>query len=220
MNHEMIMKTLTSVLTCATVLLPLLTACSTDVASVAPVQAISVCLQPVGEDPETAEMSRRIAAFSHEERMTLARALIETHDWGTWGQHAKLRATFGDEELGNPLVNENIVKKLRLPADASPALREVVQVQLKEQENNWLTFLPFLDLVTDDYLPEHPQDARAWQFLSFMLYISDGEVNYASCICEHIRDKGLNQYIEGQRLLLRDEHWHGCRVQNCPLCNE
>ena len=203
----------------AAALLPLFSACSSERATPAPVQPLPLVVLTPGE-PFITAVERKLGALSHEERITLAKALIATHDWGTWAQHSKLRATFGDEDLGNPLVNENIIKKLRLPADASPALREAVQAQLADKDECWFSFCGFIELVTDDYLPAHPQDARAWQFLSFIQYLSDGEVDYASCICGQIRAKGLDQYTEGQRILHRHEHWHGCGVKDCPLCGE
>ena len=160
------------------------------------------------------ELERKLAALPQAERVALAKALIATRDWGSWAQHERLRARLragGAEDA--VAVNRHIVSRLRLPADASPALREVVELQLHCEVWNWASFLDFVSTVTDDYLPQHPDDRRAWQFLSFMQYFSDGEYNYASTICGRIRAKGLDRYTEGQRILHREKPLERLRAE-------
>ncbi len=160
-----------------------------------------------------------LSALSHPERLMLARALINTHDWGSWQQHDKLAQTFlQDSEAGNPLVNKHIVSKINLPELNSPALRKAIQDQLKAPDWCWPSFCGFIAAVTDDYLPENPHDARAWEFLSFMVRLSDGEVLYCMEVCRKILDNGLDRFEEGQRIIHHWLHWKSCGSPECSLC--
>ncbi len=219
------MKPIQTLFLAVTAMLPLLSACSTEQTTTAPVQSLPLVTTRFEElknntAPPT-ELERKLAALTQAERMTLAKALIATRDWGTWAEHGKLMELImaGDAEYA-VAINHHIVRRMHLPADAPPALREVVDLQLRCNEYDWPSIFGFIWTVTDDYLPQHPDDRRAWQFLSFMQYISDGEMDYVSSICEHIRIKGLDKYTEGQRILHREKHWHGCGAKDCPLCNE
>ncbi len=189
----------------------------------------AVAVQPIpvvtlaGEGVETAppsEVELKLAALSHAERVMLAQALINTQNWGSWSQHAPLQERFWESDAASPRTNELIIQRLRLPADASPALHELIKLQLQQPEENWTDFLPFVSIVTDDYLPEHPEDKKAWQFLSFMLYMSDGEYIYSTTVCKGLKANGLDQHPEGQRILHREQYFHGCGQPGCPLCAE
>ncbi len=213
------MKAIHTLLIAAVALLP---ACSNEkptTDSAQPLPLVKTRFEELEYTPT--ELELKLASLPQEERVTLAKALIATRDWGTWAQHDKLMSLImaGDAEVAVAL-NHHIVSRMQLPADASPALREVVDLQLHCNEYDWPSITSFIQTVTNDYLPQHPDDRRAWQFLSFMQYISDGEVDYTSGICEHIRAKGLDKYTEGQRILHREKHWHGCGAKDCPLCNE
>ncbi len=170
---------------------------------------------PTAEPDET---DRLLAALSQGERVMLAQALIATHDWGSWHEHGKLASRVPHDKGGTRQVNQFIMGKLRLPPNASPALHELVKQQFQREGWEWTSVLPLISVVTDDYLPEHPEDMRAWHFLSFMVYLSDGEETYSQTVREHILAKALDRNPEGLRILHRNEHRQGCGQTGCTLC--
>ncbi len=156
--------------------------------------------------PEAApgEHKQRLKELSPEEREALARALVRSHNWGhTQQQHDALGKRLWQGKVSFIQVEKSILRATRLPREASPEMRQALELALQEDESlhDWGLILDFVPLVTRNYLTRHPQDARAWDFLTFLCRLSDGEAIYSTSVVQEVQDAGLEQFEEGRQFL-------------------
>ncbi len=202
-------------------LLPLFLPCCTtpQTETVQPIPLVVPDFVNMEEAPPS-ELELALEALPHAERMALAAAIIDTNNWGrTHEQQVQLRTRFMSNTQTNfEWEKRNILRKVKLPQGCSAATRALLERTLKEEQADWGLICEFIPLVAKDYLTEHPQDTRAWDFLNFMVTMSDGEMTYHNSVIHSVREAGLEQHTEGQRLLHHDEHFSACGQADCPYC--